>query len=101
MTYRCEPCDVNWWPYMTGTGKQKGSCPECGGGTRRVYDAGSLDAEARFKAASARRAEIEELEKRRAAFEEFCKQRDSEALKRTLTEIDGLPVAEPDRRQTA
>jgi hypothetical protein len=48
MTYYCPECVVNWWPYQA----KDGCCPECGKGTtRKPMEAGSIDADARYKVA--------------------------------------------------
>lgn len=87
MTYRCRDCDVNWWAYQARDGR----CPECGAGTLRVNAPGSLDADARFKAAAARRAAAAEREERVAAFERYAVEWDKRAMQQQLQEIAGLP----------
>lgn len=95
MTNYCAACDVNWWPYMCKP--TKGRCPECGSGTVRKQEAGSLDADARFKTAMARKAEREGSEKRHAEFERFYERHERQRLEATLAEIHALPELEPRR----
>jgi hypothetical protein len=72
----------------------KGACPKCGGGTVRKNETGSLDADALYKAAMARKAEAERSEKLHREFERFCERRDREALQATHDEIAALPEVE-------
>jgi len=88
MTYYCAACCMNWWPYQTSDG----ACPECGGGTRRTQEPGSLDADARYKAVSVARAAASGRDRAVAAFEAFYAARESR-----LNGLDTLPVAEPVR----
>lgn len=97
MTWQCTRCDVNWWPYQCKEGKNY-ACPECGGGLRPVHVPGSLDADARYKAAQARRLDRERSENVHAEFERFYARRERQALEATLEEIRALPAAEPDRQ---
>jgi hypothetical protein len=72
----------------------KGACPECGGGTVKKQEAGSLDADHRYKAAVARKAERERSEKLRQEFEEFYAERERERLQAVFAEIARLPEVE-------
>lgn len=92
MTNYCAACDVNWWPYMCKP--TKGACPECGSGTVRKHESGSLDADARYKAAVARKAERERSEKRHAEFERFYERHERQRLEATLEEIKELAEAD-------
>lgn len=92
MTNYCSACDVYWWPYMCKP--TKGACPECGGGTVKKQEAGSLDADHRYKAAVARKAERERSEKLRREFEEFYAERERERLQAVFAEIARLPEVE-------
>lgn len=103
MTSYCAVCEVYWRPYQakaaTGTPRAtSGCCPECGGVTVRSSEAGSLDADARFKAAQARKVERERSEKRHEEFETFYARRERAALESMFAEVEALPVAESRRR---
>lgn len=92
MTNYCSACDVYWWPYMCKP--TKGACPECGGGTVKKQEAGSLDADHRYKAAVARKAEAEKAEQVYAKFERYYAERERAALQATHDEIAALPEVE-------
>lgn len=94
MTWHCSVCDVNWFPYQTVKDGKGGTCPVCGGGVRRVNEPGSLDADHRYKAAVARKAERERSEKLRREFEEFYAERERERLQAVFAEIARLPEVE-------
>lgn len=93
MTYRCEPCDVNWWPYQAKDGK----CPACWGGTKRVQEPGSMDADARYKAAQERDRDAEARERAHREFERFAAEWDRAAMVAQAEELADLPVARPGR----
>jgi hypothetical protein len=96
MTHYCRDCDIYWYPYQTKLDQRnKGICPECGGGTVRSNEAGSLDPDARYKAAVARRADEEARAKAHREFERYCERRDRQALEAQLAEIRALEETEP------
>lgn len=73
MTYRCAPCDVNWWPYMC----PEGCCPQCGGGTTRVQQPVNEDALELHQAVLAERIQRERSEHNHKLFEEYYAAREA------------------------
>jgi hypothetical protein len=65
MTYRCQTCAVDWAPYQT----RAGSCPGCGGGTRRIVG-GEPDADAADRHRAILRAEAD-LQRKLTLYSEF------------------------------
>lgn len=84
MTWRCEGCDVNWWPYMAIQGR----CPECNGGTVFSQELAGADVLERFTVAFRENRRLASY----AAFEEIYVAREIRA-----NGLDKLLVAEPQR----
>ena len=68
MIYRCDSCEMNWWPYQC----TDGCCPECGSVTVRRAGVVSEDADARHRAVLAERIKRERYER----FERYYAERE-------------------------
>jgi uncharacterized Zn finger protein (UPF0148 family) len=88
MTYRCDVCLINWWPYLT----KAGVCPVCGAGTKRVNEPATPDAMNVSKRSEEERQSLDNHEK----FDEFyAKRAVNDRRKRDLQdteEIDSLEI---------
>jgi hypothetical protein len=94
VTYRCHACEVNWWSYQC----KKGCCPECGGGTvRDTQNSGSMDADARYKAAQERDRAATARKRAFEEFDRFAAEWDRAAMVAQADELAELPVVKPRR----
>jgi len=102
VSYECAHCDVRWWPFQY---QEFDACPKCGGGTRRVQEPGSFNAEAEYVKALAKRRERDERKAKDVAFAEYyaahCHEQTSAFEAEVREELNALPITEPRRNLAA